>query len=101
MSNKLIDMQEIRQIIQLALQGHSERRISEQTGVHRKSVKKYLSKANNSGESMKDLLAFSDEALAVILLEAAAEVVSLFCIRTQTGWGNQTTSSSGLFAVKP
>jgi transposase len=74
MANKLIDMQEIRQIIQLASQGHSERRISKQTGVHRSSVKKYLSKAKNSGESLKNLLTFSDESLAVVLLEVAADV---------------------------
>ena len=64
MANKLIDMQEIRQIIQLAFHGHSVRRISEQTGVHRKSVHKYLTKATNSGQSFNDLLTFSDEGLS-------------------------------------
>ena len=73
MANKLIDMQEIRQIIQLAFQGHSIRRISEQTGVHRKSVNKYLTKAKNSAHLLNDLLTFSDEALAVVLFDASCE----------------------------
>ena len=73
MANKLIDMQEIRQIIQLAFHGHSVRRISEQTGVHRKSVNKYLTKATSSGQSLNDLLTFSDEGLAAVLLDVSAD----------------------------
>jgi transposase len=77
MANKLIDMHQIRQIIQLAHQGHSVRRISEQTGIHRKSVNKYLSKANNSGHSLKDLLTFNDEALSVVLIDTASDIAVL------------------------
>jgi transposase len=75
MANKLIDMQEIRQIIQLAYQGHSVRRISEQTGIHRKSVNKYLSMAKSSGQTFNELLTFNDEALSVVLIDATSDVV--------------------------
>ncbi len=77
MANKLIEMQEIRQIIQLAHQGQSVRKISELTVVHRHSVKKYLEKALNTAQSLEDLLSFTDEGLAVILLEAPTDTADL------------------------
>jgi transposase len=75
MANKLINMEVIRQIIQLATQGYSMRKISDQTGVHRKAVNKYLAKAKHSGHGFVDLLSFTDEALSLVLLDTTAKSV--------------------------
>jgi hypothetical protein len=45
------------------------RKISDQTGVHRKAVNKYLAKAKHSGHGFVDLLSFTDEALSLVLLD--------------------------------
>ena len=51
MSNKLISMEKVTLIKQLHAKGHSIRSISRKTGVHRKTVARYLSGAHSQDES--------------------------------------------------
>lgn len=67
MANKPIHMQKIRQVLQLAQQGFSKRKIARLTGVHRNIIDKYLSRCCASEDDLLQVLNYSDEALSVLL----------------------------------
>jgi len=63
MANKTIDMNKIRQILRMHTQGKSKLHISEQTGVARNTVKKYIRQFNRKKLFYEDIIAISDHEL--------------------------------------
>ena len=67
MANKVKSMLQIRRIIQLAAKGEGGRKINRVTGVHRKTIHKYLAQFESSGKSYQDLLKLNDAELAELV----------------------------------
>ena len=67
MGNKTIDMVKIKRILQLAACGQSLLSISKQLGLHRKTVKAYLSNAETTGKSYDELIQLKDPELQKLL----------------------------------
>lgn len=61
---------QIRKIIQMKSDGYSEREISEQTHTHRKTVRNYIQRARDSGQSLQSLLQLDDSELGELVLPA-------------------------------
>ena len=75
MANKKLTMLQIRKIIKLLNEGLSVRKISQLTGIHRKTINEYLQHFENSGLSYKELLKFKDEQIAELLFsETKSEI---------------------------
>ena len=68
MSNTLIAMSKVRNIIQLYTQGVSKKSISRRTGVPRNTVKKYIVLFMTTGISLEDFEAMSDAHLESLFL---------------------------------
>lgn len=64
MSNKNLTMLQIRKIIKLLNDGFSVRKINLLTGVHRRTIKEYLTRIEQAGISYPELLKLKDEQLA-------------------------------------
>jgi transposase len=67
MANKTIRMSVLRNIISLKSKGYSNRFISDQLGLSRKTTNKYISHLKQSGLSHQALLDLSDEELATLV----------------------------------
>jgi transposase len=63
MANKSISMSKLRHLLQLYVQGRSKKLISEQTGIARNTLKKYIKEFSEAGLSLEALLALSDKEL--------------------------------------
>jgi transposase len=63
MANKPISMSKIRHVLQLHSQGRSKLLISQQTGIARNTIKKYIKEFNHSGLSFKEVNELSDKDL--------------------------------------
>ena len=68
MSNKLISMSKVRNIIKLYTEGVSKQSIGERTGLPRNSVKKYIRLFLASGETLESLEQMSDTKLEQMFL---------------------------------
>jgi transposase len=66
MAAKRIEIMDIRQIIQLKIEGHSNRKISALTGIHRNSINAYVQQLLACNKSLADLSLLSDEDLGVL-----------------------------------
>ena len=60
MANKSITMLQIRKVIQLLDQGHSQRSIARQVSISRNTVQEYCVKFHRAGLTTKQLLALGD-----------------------------------------
>ena len=69
MSNKQIVMLQIRRILQLLDSGCSQRNVSEQLRISRKTINQYLLRINSSGRSITDILKESDADLSDIVYD--------------------------------
>ena len=67
MANKVKSMLQIRRIIQLAATGDGGREINRITGVHRKTINKYLAQLKSTGKSYPELLKLKDSELAELV----------------------------------
>lgn len=67
MANTPISMDKIRRIVQLRSEKESKLKISRAVGIHRTILDKYLVRLEFTGKSYKELLGFTDEALASIV----------------------------------
>ena len=74
MSNKLVTMQIIRQIIQLLGKGYSGRKIARDLKLSRNTVKQYVELINTCGFSLKELQQMDDAALSTITYADAKEM---------------------------
>lgn len=63
MANKQISMEKLRQIIRLKLQGYSNRKVSQMLGLHRETVRRYISQIEELGLSYELLLKEEDSVL--------------------------------------
>lgn len=63
MANKPISMSKIRHVLQLHSQGRSKLLISQQTGMARNTIKKYIKEFNQSGLNFKEVNELSDKDL--------------------------------------
>ena len=63
MANKPISMSKIRHVLQLHSQGRSKLLISQQTGIARNTIKKYIKEFNQSGLNFKEVNELSDKDL--------------------------------------
>ena len=63
MANKLISMEKLRQIIRLKQVGYSNRKISQMLGLHRETVRRYVSQMEGLGLSYELLLKEEDSVL--------------------------------------
>lgn len=63
MANKTIDMVKVRRLVQLFLSGASKNSISQQLGLHRNTIDKYLRSLLSTGISGERLLSLTDEEL--------------------------------------
>jgi DNA-binding MarR family transcriptional regulator len=63
MANKSISMSKLRHLLQLYVQGRSKKLISEQTGIARNTLKKYIKEFSEAGLTLEALLALSDKEL--------------------------------------
>lgn len=70
MANNPIHMNKIRQILQLFTQGRSKLLISEQTGIARNTVKKYLKEFISSGLTYNEINELSDKELESLFIKA-------------------------------
>jgi transposase len=66
MPAKRIEIMDIRQLLQLKIGGHSNRKIAALTGIHRNSVNAYVLDLEACEQSFEELLALSDEELGVL-----------------------------------
>jgi transposase len=69
MANKTISMSKIRHLLQLYSQGRSKLLISEQTGISRNTVKKYIREFKESGISAAELNELSDKDLEDLFIK--------------------------------
>lgn len=69
MANKSISMSKIRHLLQLYSQGRSKKLISEQTGIARNTLKKYLEEFANSRLSIDEILELSDKELEDLFIK--------------------------------
>jgi transposase len=69
MANKPISMSKIRHLLQLHSQGRSKQLISQQTGIARNTVKKYLKQFIGSGLSITDIDALNDKDLEDLFIK--------------------------------
>lgn len=76
MANKTISMSKIRHLLQLYSQGRSKLLISEQTGIARNTVKKYLRAFADSGLSFEELNELSDKDLEDLFIQPEAQPVN-------------------------
>ncbi|NQT77610.1 MAG: IS21 family transposase [Bacteroidetes bacterium] len=67
MANKPISMTQVRRIIQLKSAGLSKLKISQNLGIHRKTLNEYLFKLELTGKSYQDLLGCDEAELAAIV----------------------------------
>lgn len=63
MANKPITMLQIRKVIQLLDQGHSQRSIAREVGISRNTVQEYCLKFHRTGLTTKQFLALGDHEL--------------------------------------
>ena len=63
MANKSISMSKLRHLLQLYIQGRSKKLISDQTGIARNTLKKYIKDFIDSGLTMEVLNGLSDKEL--------------------------------------
>ena len=63
MANKQISMDKLRQIIRLKLQGYSNRKVSQMLGLHRETVRRYISQIEELGLGYELLLKEEDSVL--------------------------------------
>ncbi len=73
MANKIISMSKIRQILRMYVQGESKLKISENTGIARNTLKKYLKRIIQMGLTIFELEAMSDEHLDRLFSEQPAK----------------------------
>ncbi len=73
MANKPIIMLKIRRILQLHSQGISNRDISQQLGVNRNTVNRYVQRAVDSGRQVDQLQELPDEDLSLLMHQEVAE----------------------------
>lgn len=66
MPAKRIEIMDIRQLLQLKLGGHSNRKIAALTGIHRNSVNAYVLQLEACGKPLATLLLLSDAELGVL-----------------------------------
>lgn len=67
MANKLKTMLQIRKIIQLLANGHSERQVSHLAGIHRDTVRDYHARIKQCGKEPAELLGMKDAELAELV----------------------------------
>jgi transposase len=72
MPAKRIEIMDIRQLLQLKLGGHSNRKIAALTGIHRNSVNAYVLELKACEKPFDDLLSLSDEELGVLFTSTGA-----------------------------
>ena len=70
MANKSISMSKLRHLLQLYVQGRSKKLISEQTGIARNTLKKYIKEFSEAGLSLEALLALSDKELEDLFVKS-------------------------------
>lgn len=75
MSNKPISMSKIRQIIQLYTQGRSKLCISEQTGIARNTLKKYLNIFQQNSLSLAQIQELSDKELEDLFIISNEKII--------------------------
>jgi transposase len=73
MANKTISMSKIRHLLQLYSQGRSKLLISEQTGIARNTVKKYIRTFVDSGLSFEAISQWKDKDLAAFFFQSGAQ----------------------------
>lgn len=66
MANKRIEIMDIRQIIQLKLQGFSNRKAAQILGIHRNTINEYVGLLKGSNSSYTELLKLSDKELTLL-----------------------------------
>lgn len=66
-------MSKIRHLLQLYIQGRSKKLISDQTGIARNTLKKYIKEFADSGLTYEDLNAISDKELEDIFIKSEAK----------------------------
>src|SRR5690606_17952329 len=76
MSNRLLNMQLVRSIIQLLVQGYSERAIHRELGISRTTVRRYIKRFEQEKLPVKDLLALKDGELSLIVYPPAVSVTN-------------------------
>jgi transposase len=76
MANKSISMSKIRHLLQLYIQGRSKKLISEQTGIARNTLKKYIKEFIDSGLSIEVLNALSDKELEDLFVKPEAKPIN-------------------------
>jgi len=69
MANKRITMLQLRRLLQLKDQGHSNRRIAGITNLSRQTVDDYINRLRQSGKDYKELLKLDDESLQVLAFQ--------------------------------
>jgi len=67
MANTSISMIKVKRIVQLKVEGFSKNKISQNLGIHRKTLDDYLFKLELTGNSFKDLLSWKEEDLASLV----------------------------------
>jgi transposase len=75
MANKRKTMLQIRKIIQLLANGHSERQVSQLAGIHRKTVRDYHARIKQSGKEPAELLHMKDAELAALVYPPEPQAV--------------------------
>ena len=66
MANKRITMLQLRRLLQLKDQGHSNRRIAGMTNLSWQTVDDYINRLRQSGKDYKEMLKLDDESLQVL-----------------------------------
>ena len=76
MANKSISMSKIRHLLQLYIQGRSKKLISDQTGIARNTLKKYIKDFVDSGLTLEILNRLSDKELEDLLIKPEVKPIN-------------------------
>jgi orotate phosphoribosyltransferase-like protein len=75
MANKTITMNQLRRILQLKEQGHSNRQLSRTLHLSRQTVNDYVKRLNQTQKSFKELLDLDDSTLHILTFEKLSQPV--------------------------
>jgi transposase len=76
MANKSISMSKLRHLLQLYIQGRSKKLISDQTGIARNTLKKYIKDFIDSGLTMEVLNGLSDKELEDLFIKPEVKPIN-------------------------
>jgi transposase len=69
MANTPISMTKVKRIVQLKVEGFTKNKISQNLGIHRKTLDDYLFKLELTGNSFQDLLSWKEDDLASLVFD--------------------------------